>query len=127
MLQKCMQEFEAVVEQQVELEFERAYAAMKRGEKVEIPIIGEAFPPPEYRRNDLKARVRQALCCLEWFRLTGPEWAQPLPITREDCIWCYNQPNKRLYPVGRYGIVLRDHGWDYMRAPPFEQFIAGSQ
>jgi hypothetical protein len=122
-LQACLREFEAVVDALVEAEFDSAYAAMKRGEAIEIPVIGEAFPPPKHR-GPLKAQVRQALLCRRWFELDAPAWAQPLPLKRSDCEWFLNQPNRRIRPIGPYGIMLRDHGWDYRTVEPFEQFAA---
>jgi hypothetical protein len=62
----------------------------------------------------------RALCAQKWFEYEAPLWAQPLPLRLEDCQALFNQPNRRLFPVGRYGIMLRGMDWDYRRAPPFE-------
>jgi hypothetical protein len=120
LLKTAMREFkrEVEVEQQVERAFERA---LQLGE--EIPWIGDAFPPPEYR-GGLKERVIRALCARRWFEFEAPKWAQPLPLKLNDCHRLFNQPNRRLVPVGKYGIRLRGMGWDLQRAPPFEVFCA---
>jgi hypothetical protein len=118
-----MGEFERVVESQVEREFARAFKALQAGEACEIPIIGDPFPPPQYR-DGLKERAAWALRARKWFEFEAPLWAQPLPLKRDDCHALFNQPNRRLRPVGQYGIALRSMGWEYKRAIPFERYCA---
>src|SRR6516164_1917658 len=82
-LATAMGEFERVVESQVEREFARAFKALQAGEACEIPIIGDPFPPPQYR-DGLKERAAWALRARKWFEFEAPLWAQPLPLKRDD-------------------------------------------
>jgi hypothetical protein len=79
LLETAMREFARGAESQVERAFERA---LQLGE--EIPWIGDAFPPPQYR-DDLKQVVIRALCARKWFEFEAPRWAQPLPLKLDDC------------------------------------------
>ena len=121
LLETSMREFERGVEQQVE----RAFEAVRPGD--EVPIIGGEWPPPEYR-GDLKQRVAQALRARKWFELEAPKWAQPLPLSFEDCLARFNGPNRnsqRGWLVGEYGKLMRGRQWEFQHAPPFEEFCAG--
>jgi hypothetical protein len=123
LLETAMREFERKVVSLVEQKFELVAKRMQSGEECEIPIIGGKFPPPEYR-IDQKQRVMRALRAQKWFEYEAPLWAQPLPLRLEDCFALFNQPNRRLCPVGKYGILLREMDWNYRLAKPFEVFTA---
>jgi hypothetical protein len=126
LLKAAMIEFKRGVESEVERAFELALKAMQSGEACEIPVIGDPFPPPEYRAG-LKERVIAALCAREWFTHEAPKWAPPLPLKLNDCHALFNgenRGNRRFELVGQYGILLRDMGWDFQRAPPFEVFCS---
>jgi hypothetical protein len=122
LLQTCLREFEREVVRQVEAEFARVLAKGAQPDE-EIPFIGDPFPSPQYR-DGLQARVVRALLARKWFEFEAPLWAQPLPLTEDDCMRLINQPNRRLWPICEYGRTLRGMGWDLRYAPPFEQFLA---
>src|SRR5262245_30258872 len=128
LLRTCMQEFERIVAQTVARKFEHVLKALQAGEEVgEIPVIGDKFPPPEYRTAEyftgLQAKVVRALCARKWFEFEGPRWAQPLPLKEDDCIALLNTPEPRWgrhWLVCEYGRHLRGYDWHYQRAIPFE-------
>jgi hypothetical protein len=125
LLQFALREFERKVGSIVEREF--AYArelrAMATCETVEVPIIGGDWTQGR-NEDELQRLARQALRAREWFLFEAPRWAQCLPITLDDCRMWNVHPNRRLRPVGWYGILLRSRDWDFSDAPPFEQFCA---
>jgi hypothetical protein len=78
--------------------------------------------------SDYDQLLASCLCAFEGNIKQTVGWAQPLPLTREDCEALFNlpeaRPHGREYLVGRYGLLLRDHGWHYHNAKPFEVFCA---
>jgi hypothetical protein len=123
LLESALREFETTVEAIVEREFAAAAEAMRHGKAGEIPIIGGAWPPPQYR-GVLKQRAMRALKARKWFEFEAPLWCQPLPLSQDECVALLNQPNRRLFPVANYGTMLRSHGWDLTYVLPFEVFVA---
>jgi hypothetical protein len=123
LLQSALREFETTVEAIVEREFAAAFDRMRQGERCEVPIIGGAWPPPEYREGR-QARAMRALRARKWFEYETPLWAQPLPLSQDECVALFNQPNQRLGPVANYGTMLRSCGWDLSCVMPFEVFMA---
>lgn|SRR5262245_43711138 len=122
LLKTSLQEFEHKVTREVNELFEAAHALPD--EICEIPFIGGTYSPhaPQEQLTPLKQRVVRARCCQHWFTFEAPLWAQPLPLRLKDCRALYNQPNRRLMPVGEYGEMLRSMGWHFERALPFEVF-----
>ena len=79
-------------------------------------------------RDEQKQLVTRALRAKCWFKIEGPLWAQPLPLTAESCYALFNGPyrgNHRASLVGRYGQLARSMHWSIERMPPFEVFCAG--
>jgi hypothetical protein len=130
LLATVMREFEREVEQMVAGKYAQVFAALRAGEEVEIPVIGGALPPPEYRTpeyyDELQAEIIQALRSQKWFTFEAPAWAQPLPLRREDCEALGDTPDRwgRDWLRGEYGQHLRSLSWHYERAIPFEKFCA---
>jgi hypothetical protein len=122
LLETAMREFERQVVSLVEREFEHIAERMETG-VCQIPVIGGEFPPPD-RRDGLQARVRRALCARRWFEFEAAPWAQPLPVSASEISALFNRPNRRLYPVADYGLMLREMSWRYQHAMPFEEFTA---
>src|SRR5262249_10517998 len=64
----------------------------------------------------------------KWFEFEAPAWAQPLPLTLEDCLARSNMPGystvSREFLAGQYGLKLRGYEWHLDRAPRFERFCA---
>ena len=96
-----------------------------------MPIIGGMrgfqYNPHASRQShrDLEALVVQALLARKWFEYEAPLWAQPLPLTEEDCAACFNRGgDRRSSLVGNYARRLREMWWDYRLATPFEVFCA---
>jgi hypothetical protein len=126
LLKNSMQEFERKVEREVDELFEAARALPDGA--CEVPWIGGTYFPhaPREELAPLKQRVVRARCAQHWFEFEAPRWAQPLPLRLKDCRALYNQPNRRLMPVGKYGEVLRAMDWHYERASPFEVFYSAT-
>jgi hypothetical protein len=122
LLQSALREFEAKVGNLVEAEFERAHAAMREGGSCEVPIIGGDWAQGD--EDELQQHAMQALKCRKWFEFEAPLWCQPLPLTENACVALFNQPNRRLNPIGRYGRMLRGLRWRYETAMRFELFMA---
>jgi|SRR5262249_25899891 len=122
LLKKSLLEFRRKVEHEVDEVFEALCALAD--DVYEIPWIGGTYPPraPREKLVPLKQRVVRARCAQCWFEFEAPRWAQPLPLRLKDCQALYNQPNRRLRPVGEYGELLRALGWHLERARPFEVF-----
>jgi hypothetical protein len=120
-IELCEREFAA----QVEREFETALQSGAR----EIPIVGGEFDPdgpPEVHVRLMGDAVR-ALLAKKWFEGEAPPWAQPLPLTFDDCVALFNGPNqgqRRPYLRGEYGVHVRSAGWDLRYVMPFEVFCA---
>src|SRR5262245_19303128 len=125
-LETCLREFKSEVEQTVERNFARVLEALQAGEDVKIPVIDDEFLPPERRTQEYFSKLEQlvvrALVAKKWFEFEAPRWAQPLPLSEDDCIALINQPNRRLYAVARYGRYLRALRWHLERVEPFEIF-----
>ena len=105
------------LDQMVAGKYAQVFAALRAGEEVEIPVIGGALPPPEYRTaeyfDELQATGVRALCTRKWHEFEAPRWAQPLPLTEDDCIALYNLPEPpwgRNWLVAEYGRHLRALG-----------------
>ena len=115
-------EFERFIARKVERAFEAAFP----DPAAEVPFIGGCWPPLEYH-DELRLTVIRALRAQRWFEQEAPPWAQPLPLTFEDCIARYNGPNRgsrRGSLVGNYGVMLRQMQWRYENAWPFEVYCA---
>jgi hypothetical protein len=132
LLEVSMCEFERGVEQQVKRAFEAARALP--GDVAQVPFIGGEYDPhaPREQHSNLIRKVCRALCCQKWFEFEAPKWAQPLPLSAEDCYGRWQGPNRgsqRHYLVGQYGLRLRGTGWERRNVPPFEvhcaQMLAG--
>jgi hypothetical protein len=132
MLATNLRAFELEITQTVGRKFARMLEMMQAGEEVDIPAIGGKFPPPEYRTpkyfDELQAEIIRACVARKWFTFEAPPWAQPLPLTQEDCEALFNikeaENHGREYLVGEYGICLRSLGWHYERASKFEVYCA---
>jgi hypothetical protein len=138
LLQTAMKEFEAGVVRLVEREFEKLRALPDN--VAAIPFIGgmpytnEQFDPhaPPEELAELKALVAQALRARKWFEFEAPAWAQPLPLTYEDCIRGFNirgagpDWSRRFDLISRYSKDLRAFRWQYQRVLPFEEFCAAT-
>jgi hypothetical protein len=113
-LETVLREYQREIATPVEREFARLRELPDGVGK--LPWIGGEY----YREQHAEQmqRVTAALGAKCWFEYEASLWAQPLPLKLEDCHKLFNQPNRRLWPVGRYGIELRGMGWDYRRAPP---------
>src|SRR5215472_13827141 len=95
-----------------EKEFERAikhlvaqkFEALRGRTDVEVPWIDDPYYPEQH--DALQALVMQALRCQRWAESELPPWALPLPLSFEDCLACFNGPNRssrRGWLVGEYG------------------------
>jgi hypothetical protein len=97
----------------------------------EIPIIGGMFadyerlakeephikfPTGQEYRADLQGRIMRAMAARKWFEFEAPRWAQPLPLSEDDCTACFNEPGERwgrwvntayIMPAGR-GLASRE-------------------
>jgi hypothetical protein len=124
MVQTALREFERKIRSEVDRKFAEVLMAMQAGIVCKVPIIGGEWPPEDYPevRAELKPRAIRALCCRKWFEFEAPMWAQPLPLTDDDCVALFNQPNERLHVVGEYGILLRSSGWHRENVRPFEKY-----
>jgi hypothetical protein len=128
MLKSNLSAFEREVTKTVARKFEQVLRALQAGEDVRIPVIDDEFPPKEYRTpeyfNELQAKLVRALVCRKWFEFEGPRWAQPLPLTEEDCYARAKPYHDRGSLICEYGRHLRDCSWDLERAQRFEVFCA---
>ena len=124
LLKSALQEFRRKVEAEVDEVFEALRASPD--DVCEIPWIGGTYPPhtPCEKLVPLKQRVVRARCAQHWFGFEVGQWAQPLPLRQKDCVALYNQPNRRLAPVGQYGQILRMMDWHFHRVQRFEDFCA---
>jgi hypothetical protein len=113
-------EYERVIQRLVEQKFE----AIRGRTDGELPWIGDPYYPEQHAI--LQRRVLQALRCRRWFEFEAPLWAQPLPLSAEDCYgrWQGSGRNSRHYLVGKYGLLLRGANWEWKHAPPFEMHCA---
>jgi hypothetical protein len=125
LLQACTSEFE----QQVADMFEA-----RRNQPItlcEIPIIGSIrgheYSPhaPRQQTYVLERLAVKALLAQKWFEDEAPKWAQPLPLTEEDCVALLQTRDRRPNLRGNYGRLLRELQWEYRNAKPFELFCAG--
>jgi hypothetical protein len=68
----------------------------------------------------------RAIAARKWFEFEAPRWAQPLPLSEDDCTACFNGPERwgRRFLTGKYGLRLRDALWHRENVPPFEVFCA---
>ena len=96
-----------------------------------LPIVGMVRdlrydPHASWQSHrELEALVVQALCCRKWFECEAAPWANPLPLTPEECIACYNRGgDRRSSLVGNYAEILRGRHWQYHGITPFEVWIA---
>src|SRR5262249_42542107 len=111
------QEYERVIQKLVKQKFE----AIRGRTNVKVPWIDDPYHPEQH--DVLQRWVLQALRCRRWFEGEGPPWAQPLPLSLEDCVARYSGPNRgnqRGFLVGQYGITLRSMRWDLKYIPLFE-------
>jgi hypothetical protein len=136
----CEAEFEREVERLVERSrpgFEREIAAVFEAARTqpcvlcEIPIVGAVqgfvYSPHASQHRDLEKLIVQAMCARKWFEFEAPPWAQPLPLSEEDCVACFNcGGDRRAALVGHYARTLRGMHWAYKLAPPFELHCAYS-
>jgi hypothetical protein len=124
LLKSDLQEFARKAAREVDEVFEALRALPD--DVHEIPWIGGTYPPhaPLEKLAPLKQRIVRARCCQHLFEFEAPRWAHPLPLRVKDCRALYNQPKRRLMPVGRYGELLRAMEWHYQRAPLFTDYYA---
>jgi hypothetical protein len=74
----------------------------------------------------LKERTRRALAARAWFTVTGPAWAQPLPISRSDIDNVqYECDGGREELLGHFVSSLINANWDYRTHPVFFDFACG--
>jgi hypothetical protein len=114
-------EYERIIQRLVEQKFK----TIRGRTNATTPWIDDVYHPEQH--DDLQQRVLQALRCRRWFEYEAPPWAQPLPLSWEDCYARYqglNRGSQRGYLVGRYGILLRGAGWEWKNVPPFEMHCA---
>jgi hypothetical protein len=122
LLKNCLVEYKREIAQTVARRFPSILEAFQAGE-IELPIIGR--PETYWKPEDWQGLMSRALCAQKWFEFEGPKWAQPLPLTWDDCIARYQDAQRgREYLTGQYGLRLRAHDWYYERAPKFEVFCA---
>jgi hypothetical protein len=74
----------------------------------------------------LKERTRRALAARAWFTVTGPAWAQPLPISRTDIdnVRCECDGGREEL-LGHFVSSLINTNWDYRTHPVFFDFACG--
>lgn len=117
-------EFERVVKQIVEREFEALRTLPD--ETAELPWIGGKYFHDQH--DNQQQRVVRALCARRWFEAEAPPWAQPLPLSEKDCFALINEGGHggghRPRLRGEYGLRLRSGGWNLKYATPFEMFCA---
>jgi hypothetical protein len=127
-----LREFEINIKATVARLFVRWREAIRAGEEVEIPAIGGALPPLEYRTaeyfDELQATVVRALIARKWFESEAGLWAQPLPLTTDDITALLNirevRQHGRSSLRSNYGQHLRTLRWHIEHATPFEMFCA---
>jgi hypothetical protein len=125
-LQNALREFEALIAGKVEAEFEARRKLP--AQTCEVPWIGGTYSPhaPAEQHAGLIQLVLRALCARRWFELEAGQWAQPLPLSEDECsarLHAFDEP-PRYRLVAHYGVHLRGIRWDFARAVPFEQFMA---
>jgi hypothetical protein len=104
---------------------EQKFEAIRGRTNAKIPWLDDPYHPEQH--DDQQERVLQALRCRRWFEYEAPPWAQPLPLSFEDCIARYNGVNcnsQRGYLAGQYGLLLREAAWEWKHVPAFEVFCA---
>src|SRR5262245_39057134 len=109
-------EFERLIQRLVAQKFE----ALRGRTDVKLPWTDDPYYPEQH--DDLQELVLQALRCRRWFEGEAPPWAQPLPLSAEDCYERWQGPNRgsqRHYLVGQYGLALRGAGWEWKNMQPF--------
>jgi hypothetical protein len=114
-------EYERVIRRLVEQKFD----AIRGRTDVELPWIADPYYPEQH--DILQRRVLQALRCRRWFESEAPPWAQPLPLSFDDCVARFHIPHRgsqRGWLTGEYGKLMRGMNWNYERAPPFEMHCA---
>jgi hypothetical protein len=91
------------------------------------PIWGLLYPVDDEKTVAiLKARTRRALAAQAWFQLTGPAWAQPLPLSYEDRQQLLvKEDSNRMELFWHYAESLAHTLWDYRTHPPFQKFGQG--
>src|SRR5262249_6396034 len=98
LLETVLREYKREITQTVGRKLAHIFEAILAGEGVEIPVIGGELPPEEYRTpeyyDELQATVVRALCARKWHEYEAAVWAQPLPLTEDECLARYNTPGK---------------------------------
>jgi hypothetical protein len=72
----------------------------------------------------LKERTRRALTARAMFRLTGPDWAQPLPLSYEDRQLMLFKNGNRMELLWHFAESLANALWDRTH-PAFQEFGQG--
>jgi hypothetical protein len=87
------------------------------------PTWGLYYPiDNEYIVGILKERTRRALAARAWFAVTGPAWAQPLPISHNVQ---YEHSGGREEMLDHFMSSLINANWDYKVHPVFFDFACG--
>jgi hypothetical protein len=125
LMEVCRREFERQVAQAFEIARNQPIVSC------EIPIIGslrayEYSPHAPWQQTYVLERFAvKALLAQKWFEDEAPKWAQPLPLTEEDCVALLQTRDRRPNLRGKYGQLLRELQWELTYVTLFEVFCAG--
>jgi hypothetical protein len=117
--------------QNADLLVERLFKANSpvAGQRCQNPVTGGWYMGKLDPIAPQKRDARRALLAREWFKVCGPEDAQPLPLSSEeieDMKYAWDSKHPALsYIKSRFAFSLQAHGYDFNSHPSFEDFACG--